>query len=162
MKRFMYIFVLTLALGLLNFSCSDDDNATGPSDLKIGEMTATVGGANFKAQNALFYNITGQVSGAFVDNPLDPQNSTTQTISIVLQKNSQDVEIKSYQAICYYQETSGFGLAGSTESWNDVSGSCEVTEVTDDNIRGTFTFIGKNEDDNTTKEVTGSFYVPRQ
>ena len=65
-------------------------------------------------------------------------------------------------SFCYFQITKGFGPSGSTESWNDVEGSCEITEVTDENVKGTFTFTGKNEEDGTTKKVTGSFYTPRK
>lgn len=160
MKKFMFLFALMLSLALLTTSCKDEDDSTGPSDLKIGQMTATVGGASFEAQNALFYNVSGQVSGAEVD-ITNPINGTTKTVSVVLQKTT-EVEAKTYTAICFYQETTGLGTGGSTQSWNDVNGSCEVTEVTDEEIKGTFTFTGKNDDDGTTKAVSGSFYVQRQ
>lgn len=160
MKKFMFLFALLLSLALFATSCDDDDSSTGPSDLKIGTMKATVGGDSFEAQNALYYNTTGQVSGAQVD-ITNPINGTTKTISVILQKTG-EVEAKTYTAVCFYQETTGMGATGSTVSWNDASGSCEVTEVTDTEIRGTFSFTGTNENDESTKEVTGSFNVQRQ
>lgn len=160
MKKLLTNLVFILCIALVATSCKDEDDSTGPSDLKIGEMTATVGGDDFAAQNALYYNFSGQVSGAEVD-ITNPINGTTRTISVILQKTT-EVEAKTYTAICFYQETTGLGMGGSTQSWNDASGSCEVTEVTDDEIKGTFSFTGTNDDDGTTKKVTGSFYVQRQ
>lgn len=160
MKKFMFLFALMLSLSLLTTSCGDDDSSTGPSDLKIGTMKATVGGSGFEAQNAIFYNISGQVSGAQIDIS-NPINGTTKTVSVLLQKTT-EVEAKTYTAICFYQETTGMGATGSTESWNDASGSCEVTEVTETEIRGTFSFTGTNDDDGSTKKVSGSFNVSRQ
>src|SRR5690606_33855454 len=63
MKKLLLLITLTLAMSLLMVSCGDDDETTGPSTLKIGEMNAKVGGADFKAQNAIYYNIPRSVAG---------------------------------------------------------------------------------------------------
>lgn len=161
MKKILTLITLTLAMSLFMTSCGDDDDTTGPSSLKIGEMTATVGGSSWEAQNAIYYNTPRQVSGAQVD-VSDPINGTTKTISVILATTDQQPQTKTYTAICFYQETTGIGTTSETKSWNDGSGSCEVTEVTDTEIKGTFTFTGTNDDDATTKQVTGSFFVSRQ
>ena len=47
-------------------------------------------------------------------------------------------------------------------TWKSYLGSCDVTEVTDEKVRGTFSFTGTNDEDNSTKIVIGKFYAPRQ
>lgn len=162
MKKILMLITLTLAMSLLMTSCGDDDDtSTGPSDLKIGEMTATVGGDSWSAQNAIFFNQTSLVSGIQIDisNPISGQKKT---ISIQLTPIATTPEVKSYSAICFYQETEGAIGSTTTETWADATGSCEVTEVTDTEIKATFSFTGTSDDDGSTKKVTGSFYVSRQ
>lgn len=159
MKKLIILMAFALAMSFFMSSCKDDESTTGPSDLKIGEMSASVGGSNWKAQNAYFYNTPGQVSGAQVE-LTNPINGTTKTISVNIANNSP--EKKTYKAICFYQESTGMPPSTTVTTWNDANGSCEVTEVSATEIKGTFTFTGNSDKDGSTKKVTGSFYVQRQ
>lgn len=161
MKKLLMLITLTLAMSLLMVSCGDDDETTGPSSLKIGEMSAKVGGADWKAQNAIYFNIPRSVNGAQIDLS-DPVNGTTKTVSIVLTTTDANPQVKKYNAVCFYQESTGIGMNAKVKSWSSSTGTCDVTAVTDKDIKATFSFTGTNEEDGSTKAVNGSFFVSRQ
>lgn len=161
MKKLLLLITLTLAMSLLMVSCGDDDETTGPSTLKIGEMNAKVGGADFKAQNAIYYNIPRSVAGVKIDLS-NPINGVTKTVSVILTTNDANPEVKKYNAVCFYQESSGIGMEAKVKSWSSINGTCDVTAVTDKDIKATFTFTGTNDEDGSTKAVNGSFFVSRQ
>ncbi len=160
MKKLLVLLAVTLAMSLLMSSCKDDE-PTGPSDVALGEMSATVGGKDWKGGNAYYFNITNQISGAEQVGGITNLTDVN-TITITLGQVGGDPEVKTYSAICFYQESRGIYPNATAKSWNDLNGSCVVTEVTDKYVRGTFSFTGTNEDDNSTKSVSGKFYTPRQ
>lgn len=151
---------LTLAMSLFMSSCADDE-PTGPSDIVLGEMSATVGGNNWKGGNALYYNNVNQISGAEMVGGLTNLGDIN-TITIAINQLAGEPELKTYSAFCFYNESRLIGTSSSVKQWNDKNGTCVVTEVTAKFVRGTFTFNGVNEDDNSTKSVSGKFYTPRQ
>jgi len=160
MKKFISIIALTIALALFATSCSDDDSSTGPSDLKIGEMVATIDGDSWEANFAYYYNNLDAVNGWEVD-ITNPTSSDRNTIVVDLEVEG-EVQEQTYTAFCAYQTSSGMDM-NSNDAWQDSEGTCVVTEVSETEIKGTFTFTGINvKDDNDTKEVSGSFYVQRQ
>ncbi len=161
MKKLMALVVITLAMSLFMSSCDDEDETTGPSDIVLGEMSATVGGSDFKAGNAYYYNSSNTISGGQQVGGLTNLTDVN-TISVQLGQIGGSPEVKSYTAICYYQESRGMPPTSTVKSWNATNGTCEITEVTDEYVRGTFSFTGTNEDDNSTKSVSGKFYTPRQ
>ncbi len=160
MKKLLVLAVLTIAMSLFMSSCGEDE-PTGPSEPKIGEMTATVSGSNWVAQNAVYKNQQRSVHGiqADISNPTSP---SSKTISVVLLTTDAQPQLKTYTADCFYEESTGMPGSYTLKTWNNASGSCEITEVTDKEIKGTFTFTGTNDDDNSTKTVSGKFYTPRQ
>lgn len=160
MKKLLTNLVFILCLALIATSCKDEDDSTGPSDLKIGEMTATVDGDDFKASNAMHVNATNLISG--IQKIGGITSADNNSISIQLSQIGGEPEVKTYSAICKYQESRGAIGTTDIETWNDNTGSCELTEVTATEIRGTFSFTGTNDNDGTTKTVSGSFYVQRQ
>lgn len=160
MKKLLILITLTLAMSMLMTSCGDDE-PTGPSDIVLGEMSATVGGNNWKAANAYYFNTTNLVSGLqLAGGPTNPTDINSVSVQLVQVGGSP--ALKTYTAICFYQESRGMVPNSTVKTWNSASGSCELTEVTDTYVKGTFTFTGTNEDDNSTKSVTGKFYTPRQ
>jgi hypothetical protein len=161
MKKFLVLATLTLAMSLFMSSCADEDETTGPSDVTLGEMSATVGGSEWKAGNAYYYNATDHVSGIYTPEPLTNPTKNT-SISVKLAQIGGEPTVGTHTAICYYQESEGFPPNSTVSTWNATNGSCEVTEVTDEYVKGTFSFTGTNEDDNSTKSVSGKFYTPRQ
>ena len=160
MKKLLVLLALTLTMSLFMTSGKDDE-PTGPSNVELGEMSATVGGSDFKAGNAYYYNTVNQISGGQqvggLTNLMD-----VNTISIQLVQVGGEPMVKSYSAICYYQESRGMTPNTTVKQWNTTSGTCEITEVTDKYVKGEFSFTGTNEDDNSTKTVSGKFYTPRQ
>lgn len=149
-------------MALFMSSCEDDENPTNPdpSELKIGDMSATVNGSSWKAQNAIYFNIARNVTGGQVD-ITNPVNGVKKTITITL-ATTDEIAKGTYTAICFYQESAGMPPNTTLKSWNDMSGSCEVTEISETEIKGTFTFKGVNEEDGSTKDIKGSFYVSRK
>ena len=160
MKKLLVLLTVTLAMSLFMSSCKDDE-PTGPSDVVLGEMSATIDGSSWKAQNALYYNITDHVAGVYAPDPLKIPTKTT-TITVKLAQLGGEPTVGKHTALCTYQESEGFPPNSVTKTWSATNGSCEITEVTDKEIKGTFSFTGTNEDDNTTKSVNGKFYTPRQ
>ena len=160
MKKLLVLAVLTIAMSLFMVSCGEDE-PTGPAEPKIGEMTATVGGNNWAAQNAIYFNTPRSVLGAQIDLS-NPINGTTKSVSIILTTSDTQPQIKKYNAVCFYQESTGFGVDAKVKSWSSTTGTCEVTAVTDKDIKAKFTFTGTNDEDKSTKAVNGSFYVTRQ
>lgn len=160
MKKLLVLAALTIAMSLFMVSCGEDE-PTGPSEPKIGEMTASVGGNNWAAQNAIYFNTPRSVAGVQVD-LTNPVNGTTKTVSIILTTTDPQPLVKKYNAVCFYQESTGLGLEAKVKSWTSATGTCEVTAVTATDIKAKFTFTGTNEEDGSTKAVNGSFYVNRQ
>ncbi|MFA7326855.1 MAG: hypothetical protein WC121_09340 [Candidatus Kapaibacterium sp.] len=160
MKKLLVLLTVTLAMSLFMVSCGDDE-PTGPSEPKIGEMTASVGGNNWAAQNAVYNNFSNHVTGLYVAEPLTNPTKIT-SISVKLDKITGEPAVGKYLAICFYEESEGYPPNSIVKIWTDISGNCEITEITDTEIKGTFTFTGTNIEDNSTKSVSGKFYTPRQ
>ncbi|MER3328375.1 MAG: hypothetical protein RIF34_02265, partial [Candidatus Kapaibacterium sp.] len=92
MKKIFVFAALTIAMSLFMSSCAEDE-ATGPSEPKIGEMTATVSGSNWVAQNAVYKNQIRSVVGiqADISNPSSP---SSKTISVILLTTEAQPELK--------------------------------------------------------------------
>ena len=134
---------------------------TEPEEEFTGEMSATIEGTEWESGNPIHYSsITNMISGThLVVNNGDI--SDAYTISIQLTQIDNSLEVRTYSAICFYQESIGVYPNTQLYIWSDMSGTSKITEVTDEIISGTFTFTGTNDEDNSTKFVTGKFYALR-
>lgn len=166
--------MLTMVLATMLFSCSGDDNGGGGGSAAHGTVTAKVqGSSNFKsmtmaswAQKQPFggggYMITivgSDASGRTLQLILFGADGNTGTWTI-----GQDTNIS---AVGTYTEvnTSNFTSKTWAAPYDDSGdvGSITITEITDTNIKGNFTFKGKNQDGTDTKQITnGAFNVDFQ
>ena len=152
MKKLFALLALTLAMSMFMISCGDedDDTNTGPSDMTLGKLTATVNGAEWEIENGVFLNTSKSVRGEKTTGDL------TEIINVSLDVTG-DLEAKTYSAVCYYRSSeNGENLL----SWNDTEASAVITEVNDDEISGSFSFTGTNSN-GTEKKITGTFRVKR-
>jgi hypothetical protein len=160
MSRFIKSFILLISMMLLISSCSDDDNPTGPEDLALGELVAEIDGNTWKATFAYFYNNINGITGFEVD-VTNPLSSDRNAISLNFMTDN-EIQEETYTVFCSYQESSGLDIEDNN-AWQDSEGTCVVTEISETEIKGTFSFRGVNlKDDSDIKEISGSFYVTRE
>ena len=160
MKRVLAIVALLLALSLVMSSCKKKA-PTEPEEVFTGEMSADVAGILWETDNPIYYNTIDMVAGAQLANGIE-NISDFNTITIHLQEIDDSLQVRSYNALCFYQESRGEVPNTIVNTWDDYHGICEITEVTDERVKGTFSFKGTNREDNTTKVVTGKFFAPRK
>ena len=163
--------ILAIAFSTSFFSCSGDDSGgnTGGNAAE-GTIKAKIGGSTFtsisqgttavKVATGGAYTITVQgtdLGGKQLQLILNGVDGETGTYEI-----SQDATIS---AIGTYTEVNTTTFESQTwaapNGTDAVSGSITISEITDTNIKGSFTFTARNqEDSNNVKEVTnGAFNV---
>lgn len=126
------------AIMLANFtSCSDDDSSsTGPSDLKLGTMTAKVDGKSFTANNAQAMKFTEQnliVSGVMLEG-----FTISKSISITVTETGTNTL---YTGQGFYQ-ISPIGKPSEVTTYHSKSIKYKITSYTDKEMSGTFDFTG--------------------
>lgn len=172
MKTLKQISILFLAVVLSTsmISCSGDDSGgeVVPPTALEGQITANVGGANFasitqgttavKVATGNAYTITVQgtdLGGKNLQLILNGVDGTTGTYEIGV-----DTTIS---AIGTYTEVNTTTFT--SQSWiapyedGGVSGSITITEISDTNIKGTFEFKARNQEDaQDIKQITGGSF----
>lgn len=153
-------------------SCSSDDDGGGGGSAAAGTITAKVDGNNVTTlEMTTFANQVGSM--------LSIQGNTGGTSSKAIVLN-----ITSFDGVGTYDIGGTLGLGQANASYTEITvdisnptafeskiwsapyeggdkvGEINVSEVTETNIKGTFTFSAKNTDDNSMKQITqGSFNV---
>lgn len=153
-------------------SCSSDDDGGGSGSAAAGTITAKVDGNNVTTlEMTTFANQVGSM--------LSIQGNTGGTSSKAIVLN-----ITSFDGVGTYDIGGTLGLGQANASYTEITvdisnptafeskiwsapyeggdkvGEINVSEVTETNIKGTFTFSAKNTDDNSMKQITqGSFNV---
>ena len=143
---------------MLLSSCSDDEKTTGPSDLTIGQFNAKVDGVDWKVTNAKYYSeeheIIASNSGAMGSN---------ETQIVILLKGIPKGEtpvVKTYNSNNVFSEFKEVDENLVYTYWNNLNTTAVITSATDTEIKGTFSCTVTSEKDETSKEISGSFYVP--
>lgn len=162
------VFVL-LALVAISFtSCKKDDDGGGGSSAGSGTVVAKVDGSNFKSDpivtSAVISNAQGTSSLLVTGNTMDGRNITLNVVA-------------GFDGVGTYVIGGGanvFGNASYTEvdasnptdakTWvapydTEVAGEIKISEVTDNNIKGTFNFKGKSAEGTFKTIADGSFNV---
>jgi hypothetical protein len=163
LKQFM-LLVMTMSLVSLS-SCSKDDDGGSGGNAAEGTITAKVNGNQFTSlEMTSFANLT---------------TASGQT-TLVMQGNTQsqaiNMIINGYNGVGTYEisDSNVFIIASyiepnisnplNTQTWSapfqnsGIVGEINVSEQTNTNIKGTFSFTCKNSNDGSTKDITeGSF-----
>jgi hypothetical protein len=167
-----FIFGIVLAVTTFLSSCSSDsDNGGGGGNAALGTVKAKVGGANFTSMNLATF-ATRQLVGGITTVVVQGSDASGKAIQIMLTGGA-TVGNGTYQvsdstgitAIASYTEVNISNPLASV-TWaapyegSGVAGSVTITEITDTNVKGTFSFTGKNQSGTDTKQVTnGAFNV---
>ncbi len=167
--------ILTVFVAVMMSSCSSDgDGGGGGGTAPEGTVKAKVGGSNFTSMemattaqrissggSTYMIAIAGTTANA----------SSSKTIQLIL--NGVDGQPGTFQigeegsisAVASYTETlmsnpmDAIVWAAPYEG-SGITGSITISEINDTNVKGTFTFTGKNQDGTDTKQVTdGAFNV---
>lgn len=173
MKSIKTISSLFLAafVALTTLSCSGDDSGGSTGGVAAaGTIEAKVGGSNFKSMTIATTALKVSVGGA-TSITIQGSDSSGKTIQLIL--NGVDATTGSYDigvdtnisAVGTYTEINTSTFASTT--WaapyegGGVVGEITITEITDTNIKGTFNFTGRNQENaSDTKAVTnGAFNV---
>lgn len=140
-------------------SCSDD-TTTGPSEPALGEFIAKIDGKDWKVTDAKYFDeftdIVATQSGAMGSNESSISIEFTGIVA------GEAPGVKTYTTSNLYGEFKEVGGDLVYHSWTSGSSTTEITTVTTTSVKGTFSFIGTNFEDQTTKVITGSFNVPRK
>ncbi|MDR6966397.1 hypothetical protein J2X31_000390 [Flavobacterium arsenatis] len=168
LKKISILFLATvLSTAVISCSGDDDGNPTPPTALE-GQITANVGGANFTSITQGTTAVKVATGGAFT---ITVQGTDLGGRQLQLILNGVDATTGTYQisqeaaisAIGSYTEVNTTTFTSQTwaapNGTDDVSGSITITEISDTNIKGTFNFTARNQEDaNNVKEVTGGSF----
>lgn len=158
MRQIRFLMQL-ISISFLLVSCGDDN--TNPSDNDTTtSFEATIDGDAWQAEQTQYYSITRELSGSIVDST-DITSIYTESIKIRIPDTGINVEQKTYTTNCSFLESRGTGASAKVTGWTNANGTCDVTKVTDERIEGTFSFVGTNAVDQSTKTITGTFNVPK-
>jgi hypothetical protein len=156
-------FVLVLAVTTILTSCSSDSNGGGGSAAE-GTLKAKVAGSNYTSMQAATF-ATSQ-SGMLI---IQGSDATGKAIQLMVAANAvgtyQISDDAGISAIGSYTEAN-ISNPSASQTWaapyenSGAAGSITISEITATNVKGTFTFTGKNQAGTDTKAITdGSFNV---
>lgn len=166
MKSIKHIsFALVLAVTTILSSCSSDSSSGGSGSTALGTMKAKIAGSNWTSmsvataathQNTMLIiqgsDATGKAIQLMVGGVTEPgtfQISDTSGINA----------IASYTQANISNPMASLTFAAPYEGSGNV-GTITVTDLTATNVKGTFSFTGKNQAGDDTKAITnGSFNV---
>lgn len=169
MKSIKHIsFAIVLALSTIVTSCSSDGGGGG-SSASAGTMKAKVGSTNWSslsAATAATKQVTGSSTTIIVQGS-DASGKAMQLMVIanIIAPGTYEISNASNTTNASYTEVNINNPAAS-QTWaapyenSGVIGSITFTDITSTNVKGTFTFTGKNESGADTKQITnGAFNV---
>ncbi len=165
-----FSFALVLALVTMLSSCSGDDSSSGGGgSASLGTLKAKIAGSNFTSMPAATF-ATKQVMGSTTNFTIQGSDATGKAIQIMIMGTDGTAgtyEISDTAGISAIASFTQVNMATMTSTtWaapydaSGVVGSITISEVTATNIKGTFTFTGKNQSGTDTKQVTeGAFNI---
>ncbi|MEW4924380.1 DUF6252 family protein [Algibacter sp. 2305UL17-15] len=171
MRNLKQIMLFVMMGSLLTItSCSKDDDSSGGGEVGSGTMTANVDGASYKNFNNL-----GQATLATTNGKknlvIQSSNSNGQSINIVIWNytgpGTYKIESTGLNAnTAIYTETD-VSNPTNTQIWSapykdSAVESIKITDETDSNVEGEFSFKGKNSGDDSVKNITdGKFNLSK-
>ncbi|HNP33632.1 MAG TPA: DUF6252 family protein [Flavobacterium sp.] len=159
--------VLVLALTSMLSSCSSDGDGGG-SSASLGTLKGKVAGTNFTSMTAATF-ATKVTAGGTTTVIVQGSDATGKAIHLMVMgttvaAGTYQISDASISTEASYTEINLSTMSSTTwaapyESSGNV-GSITISEITDTNVKGTFTFTGKNQSGTDTKQVTnGAFNV---
>ena len=165
-------FALAIIFSLTLSSCGGSDDGGGGGSAANGTIKAKVGGTNFTSMTQASFAYKQAIGNAYM---ITLQGSTASGKAIQLILNGVDGQPGTYEisdtanisAVGTYTEINVNTLTSQT--WaapydgSGAAGSITISEITDTNIKGTFSFTAKNQEGSDTKAVTnGAFNLDFQ
>ncbi|MES2410292.1 MAG: DUF6252 family protein [Bacteroidota bacterium] len=161
-------FALVLALTTLSSCSSDSDGGVGGGSASLGTLKAKVAGSNFTSMTAATF-ATKQVAGGSTTVIVQGSDASGKVIQIMVMgttvpAGTYQISDSSISANASYSEINISTMTSQTwaapyEASGNV-GSITISEITETNVKGTFTFTGKNQSGTDTKNVTdGAFNI---
>jgi hypothetical protein len=167
-KQFGIVFALTLTT--LLSSCSSSDGGGGGGSAALGTLKAKVAGSNFTSMSAATF-ATKQVVGGTTTIIIQGSDASGKAVQLIL--NGTDGTAGTFEisdtagisAIASYIEAN-ISNPMASQTWaapydgSGAAGSITISEITDTNVKGTFTFTGKIQNGTDTKAITdGAFNI---
>ena len=164
-KHLSFAILLALTTVLTSCSGSDGDGGGGGGNASLGTIVAKAGSTNFKSMPAATI-ATRQASMLIIQG----SDASGKALQLILMSNGavgtyEISQTAGISAIASYTVTN-ISNPMASQTWaapyegSGVAGSITISEISDTNVKGTFTFTGKNEDGADTKAVTnGAFNV---
>lgn len=170
MKNSYLFFFMIITAGLISFSCKSDDDGGGGGSAAAGTISAKVDGSNVTT--------------------LDMTTAATiQSGSFQIQGNTGGTSSKAFfMTIAVFDGVGTYPIGGGANIFNTASytetevdlsnpmdpqmvtwvapyddtqvGEINISELTDTNVKGTFSFRAKNEEGNIKNITEGSFNIP--
>lgn len=158
-------FAIVLAVTTILSSCTSDGGTGGGGSAALGTLKAKAGSTNFTSMSAATFahrsgttiiiqgsDATGKAIQLMImgasDTPATYQISDTSTI--MTSASYTEINTSTFTSTTWAAPYDGSG---------DV-GTIVITEITDTNVKGTFSFTGKNQSGSDTKNVSnGAFNV---
>ncbi len=169
LKKISILFLATI-LSTSFVSCSGDDGGNNIDPIAVeGTITANVGGGNFTSMSMATTAMKVETGGAYT---ITIQGSDVNGKNLQLILNGVDGETGTFDigvdtAISAIGSYTELNIANPMDSqtWvapyenGGVSGSITITEISDTNIKGTFEFTARyQENAQDTKEITGGSF----
>lgn len=164
-----FSFALVLALVTILSSCSSDGSGGGGGSTSLGTLKAKIGGSNFKSLTAATF-ATKQVMGSTTNFIIQGSDASGKAIQIMIMGTNgaagtfEISDTAGISAIASYTEVNLSNM--SSQTWaapyesSGAVGTITISEVTDTNIKGSFSFTGKNQAGSDTKQATeGAFNI---
>ncbi len=170
MKNSYLFFFMIITIGLITFSCKSDDDGGGGGSAAAGTISAKVDGTTVTTLEMT--TIAVVESGSF---RLQGNTEGTSSKAFIM-------TIAVFDGVGTYPIGGGaniFNTASYTETEVDLSnpmnsqvvtwvapyddtqvGEINISELTDTNVKGTFSFRAKNADGNIKNITEGSFNIP--
>ncbi len=167
MKSIKHIsFAIVLALTTILTSCSSsDDGGGGGGNAALGTLKAKAGSTNFTSMQAATFAMSQ--SGMLIIQGSDATGKAIQLLLAgVTTAGTYEISDTAGISVVANYTIANISNPSASQTWaapyenSGVVGSVTISEITATNVKGTFTFTGKNQAGSDTKPITeGAFNV---
>jgi hypothetical protein len=126
--------LLTLFIGLILFSCSDDNPTNTNGNLTIGTLTVTMDGATWTSMNA--YATKGGSSVSVAGAKTINNNQGTESLGLAIV----NAQVGNVTATATFTIMPNISNPMASELWLSSNVTCNITSMTATEIEGTFSF----------------------